>query len=289
MATKNDISYHYDAGSDFFLEFLDRTHRAYSCAVWNGARSLEEAQSAKLARLAGYAGVKEGSRLLDIGCGWGGMMKYAVDFLGARRASGITLSQDQYDFVKSLNRDEIDPILTSWEDFVTEERFDSLVSVGAFEHFASLEDRFNDRHRSVYRKFFEWCRSVSTDDAQLGLQTIVTSRSPKTLDEIRDTRYLLKHVFPGSALPTVSDILAGCQDKYEITEFKKIGFDYARTLNEWKRRLTRNESQIKAKFGADIYIHYVRYFDAAERAFQNGIVSLVQLTMAPTLRPRGLQ
>lgn len=289
MATKKDISYHYDAGSDFFEVFLDREHRAYSCAVWNGARSLEEAQSEKLARLAGYAGIKEGSRLLDIGCGWGGMMKYAVDFLGARQASGITLSQDQYNFVKSFNRHEIEPILTSWENFIPDERFDSLVSIGAFEHFASLQDRFDDSHRNVYRKFFDWCRSVSTDGALLGLQTIVTSRSPKTLDEIRDTRYLLKNVFPGSALPTVGDILAGCQDKYEIIEFKKIGFDYAKTLKEWKSRLIKGEILIKEKFGNEIYYHYSHYFDAAERAFQSEIVSLVQVAMIPTLRPRGLQ
>lgn len=289
MATQDEISYHYDVGSDFFEQFLDRNHRAYSCAVWDNTHSLEEAQTNKLARLAMYAGVKPGARVLDIGCGWGGMMSYAVDTLGARSASGITLSRDQYHFVKLLNRDDLEPLLTSWEDYAPDSPFESLVSIGAFEHFASLKDRFENQHRNVYQRFFEWCRSISTKNAFLGLQSIVTSRQPETREEINDTRYLLKNVFPGSALPSVSDIVAASKDTYEIIELKQIGLHYARTLSAWKIRLSKSEEVVKEKFGGDVYDHYIRYFDAAKRAFERGLVNLVQLSMAPRSAGRNFE
>jgi cyclopropane-fatty-acyl-phospholipid synthase len=281
MATKADIAYHYDVDNRFFELFLDRQHRAYSCAVWDGASSLEEAQQQKLARLSHFAGIGPGCSVLDIGCGWGGMLKYALDYFGAATVAGITLSEDQYRFVSELNHAQIDVRLSSWRDFAPPVPVDALVSIGAFEHFASLEDRDAGRHRRVYGEFFEWCRSTSTDRARLGLQTIVTLRMPENLREVRDTRYLLERVFPGSALPSIGDIQAGIQDRYEITEAKQIGLDYARTLAEWRSRLTRHRSEIEDRYGVELYAHYENYFLAAESSFRAGIVGLVQLSLNP--------
>lgn len=281
MATKADIAYHYDVDNRFFGLFLDRPHRAYSCAVWNGVSSLEEAQQQKLARLSHFAGIEPGCSVLDVGCGWGGMLKYALDYAGAATATGITLSEDQFRFVLDWKHAQIDVRLSSWKDFTPVVPVDALVSIGAFEHFASLEDRDAGRHRQVYSEFFEWCRSASTDRARLGLQTIVTLRMPQNLREVRDTRYLLERVFPGSALPCIGDIQAGIQDRYEIIEAKQIGLDYARTLVEWRSRLTRHRSEIEGTYGAELYSHYESYFLAAESSFRSGIVGLVQLSLNP--------
>jgi cyclopropane-fatty-acyl-phospholipid synthase len=283
MATKADIAYHYDVDNDFYGLFLDRNHRAYSCAVWNGASSLEEAQQQKLARLSRFAGIEAGHAVLDIGCGWGGMLEYALDYAGAAKAKGVTLSEDQYRFVCQLGRPEIEVQLSSWRDYIPAEKFSALVSIGAFEHFASLEDRDAGRHREVYGEFFEWCRAVSNDQARLGLQTIVTSRGPENMNEVRDTRYLLERVFPGSVLPSVSDIQAGIQDRYEIVEARQIGLDYARTLAQWRLRLIQHRIEVENRYGTTLYEHYENYFLAAERSFRSGIVSLVQLSLSPVL------
>lgn len=279
MATKADIAYHYDVDNHFYALFLDRCHRAYSCAVWEGAASLEEAQQQKLARLSRFASIQAGQSVLDIGCGWGGMMAYALDSLGAAAVTGVTLSEDQYRFVDELRRPQFDVRLSSWRDFVPAGKFDALVSIGAFEHFASLEERDAGQHRQVYADFFEWCRTVSADGARLGLQTIVTLRAPESLQEVRDTRYLLEHVFPGSALPAVSDIQAGVQDQYEIVEARQIGMDYARTLAEWRARLHRHRAEIERRYGEALYAHYDHYFHVAERSFRAGIVGLMQLSL----------
>ncbi|GAB2913859.1 cyclopropane-fatty-acyl-phospholipid synthase family protein [Paraburkholderia jirisanensis] len=281
MATKADIAYHYDVDNRFFGLFLDRQHRAYSCAVWDGAASLEEAQQQKLARLSRFAGIEPGNSVIDVGCGWGGMLKYAIDYAGAATATGITLSEDQYRFASDLQHAQINVRLSSWRDFTPDGRFDALVSIGAFEHFASLEDRDEGRHRRVYGDFFDWCRSVSTNRARLGLQTIVTLRMPESLREVRDTRYLLERVFPGSALPSIGDVQAGIQDRYEISEAKQIGPDYARTLAQWRARLTHHRGEIERSYGEELYAHYEKYFLAAESSFSAGIVGLLQLSLNP--------
>lgn len=280
MASKQDIAFHYDVDNDFYSLFLDSTHQVYSCAVWEGATTLEQAQQNKLARLSNFSCIGAGDTVLDIGCGWGGMMKYAIDYAGAASATGVTLSEDQYRYVSDLNRPDIEVHLVAWQDFKPQKKFDALVSIGAFEHFASLEDRDNGRHRQVYTDFFDWCRAMSTSKGRLGLQTIVTSRAPENLQELRDTRYLLEHVFPGSALPTASDLQAGIQDQYEIVEARQIGLDYAKTLSQWRDRLNAHKNEIQGRYGEDLFAHYDRYFLAAERSFKSGVVNLLQLSLA---------
>ncbi|AMP40508.1 SAM-dependent methyltransferase [Ralstonia solanacearum] len=284
MATQADIAFHYDVDNHFYGLFLDRVHRAYSCAVWDGADTLEEAQQQKLSRLARFAGMAAGHHVLDIGCGWGGMLDYAVGVRGAATATGLTLSENQYSYVLDKAPSDITISLMSWRDFTPATRFDALVSIGAFEHFASLEDRDNSRHRQVYADFFAWSRAVSTDSARLGLQTIIAARAPESLEEVRDTRYLLKHVFPGSALPGMSDIQAGLQDHYDICECRHIGLDYARTLEQWRLRLQAHRTIIEARYGEALYQHYDHYFQAAERSFRAGVVNLAQLSLVPVRR-----
>jgi cyclopropane-fatty-acyl-phospholipid synthase len=171
--------------------------------------------------------------------------------------------------------------LCSWQDFSPSERkFDSIISIGAFEHFASYEDHAASRQRNVYKSFFDWCQSVSTPEAQIGLQTIVINRAPNSISEVRDSRYLLNKVFPGSALPSISDIQAAIIDKYEISEVRRIGLDYARTLFEWNKRLVLKKDKIIERYGQDLFDHYRTYFDSAQRCFESGYVDLYQVSLS---------
>jgi cyclopropane-fatty-acyl-phospholipid synthase len=282
MATTADIQYHYDVHNDFYALFLDTEYRAYSCAVWESTQSLEAAQLAKIERLCNFAGVARGSFVLDIGCGWGGLMQHAVQILGARAARGLTLSVDQLEHVSAQGDPRITASLTSWANLpLAEPHFDAVVSVGAFEHFASREDRLQGRQREIYRQFFHTCRRVSTDVAKLGLQTIVTVRAPKTLQEARDARYLLDKVFPGSALPSISDVQASAADIYEMATVKRIGLDYARTLACWRERLEEQHKFAEQRFGIEVVSHYLHYFAAAERSFAAGVTDLLQVAFVP--------
>ena len=280
MATQEDIQAHYDLDNDFFALFLDHDYRVYSCGVWKSAATLEEAQKHKLARLSRFAQLADGQKVLDVGCGWGGLMRYITDQYAQSNVHGLTLSEAQFKYIQSVPKAGVSVELRAWQDFsVLEKKFDAIISIGAFEHFASMDDHIHSRHRQIYADFFDWCRLVSTNDACIGLQTIVINRAPTNIGEVRDARYLLEKVFPGSALPSVSDIQAAMVDKYEIVELRLIGQDYARTLAEWNNRLIANSDKIVARYGAPVFEHYRTYFDAAKRSFETGFVDLLQVSL----------
>jgi cyclopropane-fatty-acyl-phospholipid synthase len=282
MATAEDVQFHYDVHNDFYALFLDSSFRAYSCGVWNQAVTLEEAQQAKIRRLCDFAKVEPGKTVLDIGCGWGGVMRYAIEVRKAQRAHGLTLSKDQHSYIEQLAHSSVSADLKSWQEYENRtSKFDSIVSIGAFEHFASREDRLAGKQREIYRQFFMNCRKFSTQDAHLGLQTIVSSRNPVSLQEMRDARYLLDKVFPGSALPSISDVHAAYLDVYELLEFRRIGKDYAKTLAVWCERLEAAREHAIEAFGENTFNHYVHYFNAAERSFDAGVTDLLQVSLRP--------
>jgi len=282
MATAQDIQYHYDVHNDFYALFLDTAFRAYSCGVWAQASTLEEAQQAKVQRLCDFAEIKVGHSVLDIGCGWGGVMRYAIEMRQAQRVHGLTLSKDQNDYIKHQDHPSISVDLQSWQEFKPpSDKYDAIVSIGAFEHFASRADRLSGQQREIYRQFFMRCRALSTQSAHLGLQTIVTARHPNNLQEMRDARYLLDKVFPGSALPSISDVQAAYLDVYELLEFRRIGKDYARTLAAWRERLEASRPHAIQAFGEDTFNHYVHYFNAAQRSFEAGVTDLLQVSLRP--------
>ena len=280
MASQADIAHHYDVDNDFFELFLDKKYRAYSCGVWKSANNLEQAQEDKFDRLCRYANIAEGHRVIDIGCGWGGLMGTIIEKYPNTSVHGLTLSVEQFEFIKSAPKSNISLELRSWQDYMpSDDKFDSIISIGAFEHFASFEDQAASHQRDIYKVFFDWCQSISTTDAQIGLQTIVISRAPNTLSELRDSRYLLDKVFPGSALPSISDIQAAIIDKYEISAVRRIGLDYARTLSEWNKRLELNKDKVVERYGQELFDHYRTYFDAARRCFETGYVDLYQVSL----------
>jgi cyclopropane-fatty-acyl-phospholipid synthase len=280
MASQADIAHHYDVDNDFFALFLDKKYRAYSCGVWKKAITLEQAQEDKFDRLCRYANVALGHHVIEIGCGWGGLMNTVLDKYPNTSVHGLTLSTEQFEFINSASRPNLSLDLRSWQDYIPpEHKFDSIISIGAFEHFASFEDQAESRQRDIYKTFFDWCLSVSTSEAQIGLQTIVIARAPNSLSELRDSRYLLDKVFPGSALPSISDIQAAIVDKYEISAVHRIGLDYARTLFEWNKRLEFNQNKIVERYGQELFDHYRTYFDAARRCFETGYVDLYQVSL----------
>jgi cyclopropane-fatty-acyl-phospholipid synthase len=142
MASQADIAQHYDVDNDFFALFLDKKFRAYSCGVWRNATSLEQAQEEKFNRLCHYANVGPNQHVIEIGCGWGGLMNNILDHYSNTKVHGLTLSQEQFEYINSALRPNLSIDLQSWQDYaVPEQKFDSIITIGAFEHFASFEDQ----------------------------------------------------------------------------------------------------------------------------------------------------
>lgn len=279
MATKQDIEAHYDINNDFYALFLDGKYRAYTCAVWDSAVTLEEAQSAKMQRMCDYSGVKAGSKVMDVGCGWGGFMDYVVEHYEDTTVHGLTLSTEQTKYVESTKKDNVSIQLCSWEDYkAPDEKYDAIVSICAFEHFATGKDKAAGRHRDIYKNFFDWCLAISTPEAQVSLQTITVNRAPKNLQEIKD-KYTLDKVFPGSALASISDIQAAIVDKYEISSVNRIGSNYVKTLAEWRKRFEQNKEIAIANYGEELFDLYSEYLAASQRCYESGFLDLYQASL----------
>ncbi len=279
MATQADIEAHYDVDNDFFALFLDKQYRVYTCAVWDDAQNLEQAQVNKFNRLCSYANIQAGYKVVDVGCGWGGIMNFISDSYLNTQIQGLTISTEQFNFVNSIKKPNVSVDLQPWQSYsAPAQKFDAIISVCAFEHFVSFEDYAASRQRDIYKNFFDWCLNVSTEIAQVALQCIVITRPPSNLMELNDSKYLQK-VFPGSALPTISDIQAAIVDKYEISAATRIGSHYVRTLIEWKKRLEINKNVCIERYGQALYDFYIGYFDAAGRCFESGYWDLYQVSL----------
>jgi cyclopropane-fatty-acyl-phospholipid synthase len=292
MATQEDIESHYDVDNDFFALFLDEKYRTYTCAVWDGADNLVDAQVNKFKRLCEYANIQPNQHVIDVGCGWGGLLKYIANKYDGTKAYGVTLSSNQAEYINSLNEKNVSADNISWEDVpVSDKKYDAIVSVCALEHFATFEqsEAGVDVQRGVYKKFFDWCLSVTTPGAKIGIQSIILTRHAETLKELRGAKYLKDKVFPGSALSSISDIQAAIVDKYDIVKATTIGIDYVRTLQEWDSKLEQNKATIVARYGQDLFDHYKLYFSSAIDCFETGYWDVFQASLSPTKATRAFK
>ena len=280
MATQADIEVHYDVDNDFFALFLDKKYRAYSTGLWSNATNLEDAQYAKFKQLCQYANIKPNDYVMDVGSGWGGFMNLIADDYANTQVHGITISSEQFKYVNSIKKPNVSLSLCPWQSYEPPERkFDAIVSVEVFEHFATVEESMAGRQRDVYRDFFEWCLSISSDEAQFALQTIVITRMPQNLIELNDTKFLLNKVFPGSALSSISDIQAAIIDKYEISAVTRMRLDYVRTLIEWHNNLFNSKEYAIKCFGKDVFELYIEYLRASRRCFESGYTDVYQVSL----------
>ena len=279
MATQADIEAHYDVDNDFFALFLDKKYLAYTTGLWENSTNLEQAQEAKFDRLCQYANIQPNQHVMDVGCGWGGFMSDIVDKYAGTHVHGLTISTEQFKYINNTKKPNVSVDLCPWQNYSPPERkYDAIVSVEVIEHFATLEENIENRHRDVYKDFFDWCLSISTPEAQFALQTIVITRPPNNLIELRGSKYLQK-VFPGSAMATISDIQAAIVDKYEIAAVSRVGLDYVPTLREWNRRLELNRDIIIERYGETLFEHYRTYFTGASSCFETGYFDVLQVSL----------
>jgi len=228
------IRHHYDVGNDFYSAWLDPT-MTYSSAMWDGLAPdapLEEAQHRKLAYHAGSVGAGSGMRILDVGCGWGGMMRKLRSDYDVAECVGLTLSEEQHAYIEQLGIPGIGATISNWHDYRPDRPFDGVISVGAFEHFAHPQQSVDER-REVYRQFFQSCRDWTDGKGRLSLQTIAYGRmSPEDANP-----FIANEIFPAAELPTLEDIVVASNGIFRIERLRDDGLDYARTCELWSQKL----------------------------------------------------
>jgi len=272
------IRHHYDVGNDFFAAWLDPT-LTYSSAMWDGLSddaSLDDAQHRKHAYHAQSVGAGQGMRILDVGCGWGAMMRVLRDDFGVQDCVGLTLSEEQHAHLRGQQDPAIDAVLTNWRDFQSDKPFDGVISIGAFEHFAHPDQDLEQR-REVYREFFKACREWTDGKGRVSLQTIAYGNM--TPEEANP--FISNEIFPDAELPTLADIEVASNGLFTIDKVRDDGLDYARTCEIWSRNLKRAvrsgavdpETQPAAK--------YSRYLRMSAAGFRMRKIALLRIAFNP--------
>lgn len=274
-----NIQAHYDLSDDFFALFQDPS-RTYSCAYFEPWDiSLEEAQIAKLDLNLDKLDLRPGMTLLDIGCGWGGTMKRAVEKYDVN-VIGLTLSKNQHAYSQEL-LDAIDTdrsrrvLLQGWEEF--HEPVDRIVSVEAFEHFG-----FEN-----YDDFFKNCYEIMPADGRMAIQSSVgfhpyelNARGKKlTFETARFIKFILTEIFPGGRLPTTQMMIDhGEKAGFTVPEAISLRPHYIKTLRIWGDALEAHHDEAVAIQSEEVYQRYMKYLRGCEYYFTDEALDVSLVT-----------
>ena len=278
-ASPEAIQSHYDVGNDFYALWLDRT-LTYSSALWEGPDdALEAAQMRKVDFHIDQARAAGAGRVLDIGCGWGTMLRRLVE-RGAGRAVGLTLSEAQAEAIAARGDPRIEARLESWADHAPAEPYDAIVSIGAFEHFARAGLEPEDRV-ACYRRFFDAAHALLRPGGRLSLQTIARGTPPRiTREFLMDVRFMLNEIFPQSDLGRLAEIIEAMEGRFEVVALRNDRQHYARTCRVWLERLRARRAEAERVAGRETLEKYARYLDISARHFETGAAVLLRLTLA---------
>jgi cyclopropane-fatty-acyl-phospholipid synthase len=272
-----EIRRHYELPSEFYALWLDPT-MAYTCALYEEGDDLRRAQERKLDWLARAAGVREGARVLDVGCGWGGMLRRLVESHRVREAVGITISAEQARFVRERTAGlPIEVLVQGWETHRPEEPYDAIVSAGAFEHFA--RDRASREARlDTYRAFFARCHELLRPGGYLGLQSVAKGGARLDRAAIDDFR-IVDEAFPESAIPWPAEIFIASERHFDVRACVFHDEHYVPTIGAWLERLEAVREQGVAMIGQERFDLFVGYLEAARRRLSVGHATLMRLSL----------
>jgi cyclopropane-fatty-acyl-phospholipid synthase len=278
-ASASAIRHHYDLGNDFFALWLDAS-RTYSCALWGGGDdTLEAAQERKIDHLVHGARAVEAKRVLDIGCGWGSMLRRLVEHHGVEHVVGLTLSQAQAEYVSSWGDARYDVRVENWADHVPDRPYGAIISIGAFEHFAGY-GLPREARIEAYRSFFDSCRAWLVDGGRLALQTIVKGNNVQLGRRMtRDMLFVIERIFRESELPWPSEIFQGCERRFDLVSARSDGPHYARTCRHWLTRLADRRDEAEDLVGSATVDDYERYLRASIEAFDKRHVGLMRIVL----------
>ncbi|MDZ4019266.1 cyclopropane fatty acyl phospholipid synthase [Pseudomonas sichuanensis] len=260
---------HYDLGNDFYAAMLD-SRMTYTCGYWKEATTLEEAQTAKLDLICRKLELRPGMRVLDIGCGWGSFMSYAVEHYGVE-CVGITISRAQAEWAKQRYRDL--PIEFRLQDYrEMDEQFDRIASIGMFEHVG----------RKNHRVYMETAQRCLKDDGLFLLHTIGKNQRNSVPDPWID-----KYIFANGDLPSLGQIGDAVDGLFVVEDLHNFGADYDRTLMEWAKQFERGWTQFSNELGERFYRMWRYYLLSCAGAFRARDIQLWQWVMSKRGVPGG--
>ena len=249
---KKNISFHYDLGNDFYGSWLDET-MSYSSAMYKNKNiDLKQAQEQKYKSIIENLDIKPHSSICEIGCGWGGFIKQIKKGKIDTSIDGYTISNQQFNYTKKNHKN------TFFKDYRNiENKYTNIVSIEMFEAVG----------QKYWKTFFEKLNSMIDKNGTACLQ-IITINENSFSKYLSNVDFIQKYIFPGGMLPTKS-ILSNLFKDYGFKLYHKIsfGYDYSRTLMEWKKNFNNNWEQISCNFDEKFKRLWNYYLDYCETGF----------------------
>ncbi len=244
---------HYDIGNDLYTAMLDKNMQ-YSCGYWRNAKTLEQAQIAKIDLICKKLKLKKGERLLDIGCGWGGLLKYAAKKYGIQGV-GITVSKEQAELAR--NNCAGLPIEICVIDYrKMDEKFDKIVSVGMIEHVGFKN----------YHTYMQVAHRCLKDGGIFLLHTIGASRTTTNAGD----PWIDKYIFPDGKLPSIKQLAHASERLFLTEDLHNFGAYYDKTLLAWRANFVSAWPQLRltGKYTERFYRMWIYYLSCCAGAFR---------------------
>ncbi|MGJ4938993.1 class I SAM-dependent methyltransferase [Bradyrhizobium sp. HKCCYLS1011] len=273
--SRTNVSHHYDLDGRLYSLFLD-ADKQYSCAYFETpGTTLDDAQLAKKRHLAAKLLLDKDDRVLDIGCGWGGLGLYLAETTGAD-VTGVTLSTEQ---LQVANARAAEKNLSDRARFVLQDyrdipgSFDRIVSVGMFEHVGV----------DFYETYFRRCAELLSDDGVMVLHSIGRSEGPDATNP-----WIAKYIFPGGYIPALSEVLPAIERAgLLVCDIEILRLHYAETLKAWRERFMARREEAVQLYDERFARMWEFYLAASEMAFrkQNLMNFQIQLTKRQSVVP----
>lgn len=269
---RKNIQHHYDVSNEFYALWLD-ARRMYSCAYFQDADlSLDAAQVAKLDHICRKLNLQPGETFLDIGCGWGGLILHAAEQYGVK-ATGVTLSQEQYDYVSRLIAerslaDRISVHLMNFQDMTGTMQYDKIASVGMFEHVG----------RPSMKRYFDQVNALLKPGGLVLNHGITAAALDSHGLGSGIAEFIGEYVFPGGELLHISEVMrAATGSQLECLDAENLRPHYGQTLWKWVSRLEAQASTARDLIGEQKYRIWRIYMAGSAYAFDHGWMELWQV------------
>jgi cyclopropane-fatty-acyl-phospholipid synthase len=262
---------HYDLGNDLFVQMLDNRMN-YSCAYWDGASTLDEAQEKKLDLICRKLHLRAGMRILDIGCGWGAFGKYAAERHGAT-VVGITVSRQQVELGTAMCKGlPVDFQLKDYRE--VRDTFDRVVSIGMIEHVG---------YRN-YRTYFDVVHHCLADGGLFLLHTIGGNRSVKSIGP-----WTHRYIFPNGMLPSVAQLGKALEGLFVLEDWHSFGQYYDKTLMAWYQNFATHWDTLRGRYGDRFYRMWKYYLLSSAGSFRARRNQVWQIVLSKEGIPGGYQ